>query len=390
MEENGSLRISKSLWAAAIFLAVMLLCLVGDPAGWGQSPDPAGLVAAGIFAVGFAVLSVLQDGFPRVIMFIAALGICAWLTLELPHIALVIPMLYFLAGTARAGHRTFALLSATGILIFGMTLQLIQRQAPAEIFGYELLAFAALALLAVAFGELRENRKILGEHMEQLENVARRASNAETEQQQLIKRARVTYQLHDEIAHNLAVASLHTNAALDSELTDTSTALRLIHVRQAVTGALTALRRTFDALGHQELPEELSATLEDVERIATSLRDAGIEVSIHSSGLGHTANFPQLAMRIIREAATNAVKHADPSEIVIWIRENDDENQTPHWTVSVRNNGVPRPNPQARPGQGLTRLRTATEEDGGTIEWGRLGSNYLLSATVRKENEQKP
>ncbi|WP_404287456.1 sensor histidine kinase [Glutamicibacter arilaitensis] len=384
MEEKGSLRINKSLWAAAIFLAVMLLCLVGDPSGWGKSIDPAGIITAGVFAVGFAVLSVLRGRIPRTAMLIAGLGICAWLALGLPHIAALVPLLYFLAGVTRAGHRNFALASAAGILIISVALGFIHGLEPSAIFDYELLAFSALALLAIAYGELRVNRQILHGHMAQLEEVALRATKAETEQQHLMRRARVTYELHDEIAHNLAVASLHTNAALDSELTDTRTALSLIHVRQAVTGALTALRGTFDALGQQEPPEELSANLEDVERIATSLRDAGIEVSIHSSGLGQAADFPQLAMRIIREAVTNAVKHADPSNIVIWIRENDEADGSPHWTVSVRNNGVRGPNPQARSGYGLARLRAEAEEEGGTIEWGRLGSNFLLSATVRK------
>lgn len=390
MEEKGSLRIQSILWAAAIFLAVMLLSLVSKPASGQQEMTAAYLVTAGAFAVGFGVLGVLRHRFARATWLVAGLGICVWLLLAMPRIAILPPLLFFLALITLAGHRMRSYLGALAVFIVMSAVRLAQGASFQDLFDFEILAYASLAALVILYAQLRTTREVTLEHQRRVREFAERTSEAEKEQGRILHRSKVSYQLHDELAHNLAVASLHTNAALDASSTDTRTALSLIHVRQAVTGAMTALRRTFDTMGQLEAPEELTATIEDIERIATSLRDTGIEVNIHSSGLGQTENFPQLAMRIIREAATNAVKHADPTQMVIWIKEETDESQPPYWVVSVRNNGVRPVHSQTPNGQGLARLRAMTEAEGGTMEWGRLATNFLLSATVRKDVEENP
>lgn len=367
----------------------MILTLVSQSLGTHQELSMAMLLTAAACAVGFGVLSVLQQRFTQLSGLLAGLIICLWLILGLPRVALLPVLLFFLASMVLAGRLKLAYGGAIIVLLVMCTVRLVAAEPVLQVFDYELLAFAAVCALAIVWAELRSERVVIGEHQQRVRRFAARTSDAENEHQRLLYRSRVSSQMQDELAHNLAVACLHTNAALDASTTDTRTALSLIHTRQAVTGAMDALRRTIDALGQQEAPEELSATLEDVERIATSLRDTGVEVDIHSSGLGQTEDFPLLAMRIIREAATNAVKHADPTQMVIWIKEETDESQPPHWVVSVRNNGVRPPVPQPPSGHGLTRLRAKAEAEGGTMEWGRLGANFLLSATVRKDGEAK-
>ena len=218
MEEKGSLRIQSILWAAAIFLAVMLLSLVSKPASGQQEMTAAYLVTAGAFAVGFGVLSVLRHRFARATWLVAGLGICVWLLLAMPRIAILPPLLFFLAMITLAGHRMRSYLGALAVFIVMSAVRLAQGASFQDLFDFEILAYASLAALVILYAQLRTTREVTLEHQRRVREFAERTSEAEKEQGRILHRSKVSYQLHDELAHNLAVASLHTNAALDASV----------------------------------------------------------------------------------------------------------------------------------------------------------------------------
>lgn len=370
------------LWAAAVFLVVMLLALIGEPTGWAGPKDAAYVGVAGGFALGFAVLTALRVRAPRTTLVIAAFGVCAYYIAGLPSIGVVLPLLVFLAAATAAGYRTFALATALVLFVVASYYRIMGGESAETVLGYELLSNVAMALLAVALAEIVTTRRKLQENQQKLIDLAAEAARSEADRRQLAERTRISRQLHDELGHYLAVVSLHTNAAMETVLADEAATASLGHVRDASAKALAALRRTVDSLGRGEPAQRTAGTLGDVIELASTLRDAGLRVDVNAPGLDLDQRLPALLIRLVQEAATNAVKHADTTHLAIFLRAQPPEDERTQWHVSVRNDGL-RPGAQeTADGTGLASLRQKVIDTGGSMEWGRLGRHFLLSAEI--------
>ena len=80
----------------------------------------------------------------------------------------------------------------------------------------------------------------------------------------------------------------------------------------------------------------------------------------------------------IREALTNAVKHAGADKLTISVSENNGR-----YDVEIRNNGRA-VNPPIQEGGGLSSLRKRLEQDGATMSY-RYNGAVTLVLTIPKE-----
>lgn len=391
------MRITNYLWAAAIFLAVILLSLIGDPDDW-SGPDWGGrLAVTGGFALGFALLALVRNRAPRISLVIASLGVCGYYAAGLPSLGMIPAFMVFLYAAAVVGHQIFSGVVAAGLFALTSILRILAGQDPQTVLGYELLANLALAALAVAVAEFvilhralaGSQRKMQENHRKFADFASKASARAESDHRRAEERARFSLRVQDELAHHLALATLHGNAAMEAVAASHPASISLGHVREATAKALLALNRTVDALGDGEAATRSGGTLSNIVELASSLRDAGLRVDVSAPGVDLDDGLPLLVMRIVREAATNAIIHADTTHLVIFLRPQPPQDGRNLWHLSVRNDGVRPGSKDAAGGISLSSLRVKVMDAGGSMDWGRLGRHFLLSAEIWQPQDKE-
>lgn len=234
------------------------------------------------------------------------------------------------------------------------------------------------------------------------ESQAARAWHAEREQEHRMRlaaaeeRAEIARELHDVVAHSLAVMILQADGAetvLRKSPDTAETALKTI----AATGrdAIDDMHRIVRVLreGGQDSAdggtERRLVTLDEILVITDRARTAGltVDVSVDVQEGRLSPAEEMTAFRIVQECLTNVLRHAGPgAEVEIRLREEDGA-----LLISVVDDGGGRlaghgGKVQAQSssgGNGLVGMRERVEVTGGTFEAGpRLGSGWHVRARI--------
>jgi signal transduction histidine kinase len=139
------------------------------------------------------------------------------------------------------------------------------------------------------------------------------------------ERARIARELHDVIAHNLSVVVIQAGAAqrvLDVQPEAAREALRQVEETGRV--AMTEMRRLLGVLRKGD-DEPLTVPQPGVGSLATLLddvRSAGLPVTFRTSGDPRTLppGIDVSVYRIVQEALTNTLRHAEASEATVEVR----------------------------------------------------------------------
>ncbi|MBB3676218.1 sensor histidine kinase [Modestobacter versicolor] len=226
-------------------------------------------------------------------------------------------------------------------------------------------------------------------HRSYLEVVRARAEDAERTRDDEVRhrvgeeRLRIARELHDVVAHHLAVA--HAQAGTAGHLLDE----RPAQARELVAGlststsaALRELKATVAVL--RSADDETSADpvpapgLDRLDDLVEPCRAAGIEVTVlrHGSLAGLPALVDLTAFRFVQEALTNVTKHAVEPSVTVTLTRTDDT-----FSVEVVNTGV-RPGPTGS-GYGLIGMRERALALGGSVVAGPVGSDrYAVTLAV--------
>jgi signal transduction histidine kinase len=155
-----------------------------------------------------------------------------------------------------------------------------------------------------------------------------RAERAERERETAARlavaeeRARMARELHDVVAHAMSVMVLQVGA-VRHRLPKGEERDALGNVELAGRNALAEMRRLLGALrgGDDALELAPHPGLEDLETLATNVRAAGLDVRLHVEG-SPVALPPALdlsAYRIVQEAVTNTLKHAQAEHVDVTV-----------------------------------------------------------------------
>ncbi|MFJ8182157.1 sensor histidine kinase [Streptomyces sp. NPDC096105] len=230
------------------------------------------------------------------------------------------------------------------------------------------------------------------------ESQAARARHAEREQEQRVRlaaareRAEIARELHDVVAHSLAVMILQADGAgavLRKSPDMAESALRTI----AATGrdAIDDMHRIVRVLREGQ-PEAGSAgedrrlvTLDEIEVVADRARTAGltVDLSVDVAGGRLSPAEEMTAFRIVQECLTNVLRHAGAGAAVdIRVREEDGA-----LLIDVTDDGAGalagRASVGTSGGNGLVGMRERVELTGGAFEAGpRLGSGWHVRASI--------
>ncbi|MEU6471817.1 sensor histidine kinase [Streptomyces massasporeus] len=177
--------------------------------------------------------------------------------------------------------------------------------------------FAWTGIGATAGDAVRSRRAFVQAIRERAER-AERTREEEARRRVAEERLRIARDLHDVVAHHIALVNVQAGVAahvMDKRPDQAKEALA--HVREASRSALGELRATVGLLrqsGDPEAPTEPAPGLDRLDELTGTFRSAGLHVEVARADQGTTlpAAVDLAAYRIIQEALTNVQKHAGP------------------------------------------------------------------------------
>ncbi|MFD7700389.1 sensor histidine kinase [Streptomyces caelestis] len=149
---------------------------------------------------------------------------------------------------------------------------------------------------------------------------------AETDRVQAVtaERARMARELHDMVANHLSAIAIHSTAALSLEDERTSREALAVIRENSVQG-LSEMRRLIGILrdGADDREPAATPTLDGLGALVEGARANGLDVTLDAVHDSVPAPVELAAYRIVQESLTNALKHAAPGRVTVWLRHLD-------------------------------------------------------------------
>ncbi|WP_030389073.1 sensor histidine kinase [Streptomyces sp. NRRL S-241] len=264
---------------------------------------------------------------------------------------------------------------------------------PLPWYAQENIGIFAWTGMAAAAGDAVRSRRAFVDAIRERAERAERTRDEEARRRVAEERLRIARDLHDVVAHHIALVNVQAGVAahvMDKRPDQAKEALA--HVRDASRSALNELRATVGLLrqsGDPEAPTEPAPGLGVLDELVDTFRHAGLPVEVIVQLDGAAGPLPAAvdlaAYRVIQEALTNVRKHAGAgakAEVSV-VRVG------PSVEVTVLDDGGeaadPAPEPTDPPGggHGLLGMRERTGALGGTCFAGpRYGGGYRVHATL--------
>ena len=247
--------------------------------------------------------------------------------------------------------------------------------------------------MAVAVGDTIRTRRAYVAAVEERARRAEESREEEAHRRVMEERLRIARELHDVVAHNLAMISVQAGVAKHLMQRDPDqAAAALTHVRTAANTAVDELGTVLAVL-RQDSPDESTEPapgLAHVPVLLETVAAAGLRVHYHQEGQPRPvpAAVDLAAYRIIQESLTNAHKHAAGAAVDLRLGYTSDG-----LTVDVTNPQVDRTTPgdvsRHSTGHGLIGMHERAAALGGTLHAGPAGGDtFAVHAFLPATNHQ--
>ncbi len=208
---------------------------------------------------------------------------------------------------------------------------------------------------------------------------AQTRAEAETAAEQ--ERTRIARDMHDIVAHSLAVIIAQSDGARYAAAADPQAQSEALGtISSTARAALSDVRLLLTQLRHSQA-EGPQPTLADLEQLYAQVRAAGtpLRVDVDPAPHGEVPASVQLAVyRILQEALTNALRHGGPGGVDVSLAWHPDR-----VDLSVRSDLTPEPAGEKRgPGHGLIGMRERAQLIGGRVDAAPAGSSFLVSGSL--------
>ena len=203
----------------------------------------------------------------------------------------------------------------------------------------------------------------------------------EVELATLAERARIAREIHDNVGHQLTRASLQTEALRVVHANEPGVAADFADVKRTVDEALQLVRSSVHALNDNAA--NLSVQLERIVEGARS--DGGPQIELEVLAEHAPANVANCFAAVLREALSNAIRHACAQTVTVRCMEHPS-----FYQLIVTDDGAGGAQASSRgtaEGMGLGSMRERVEALGGTFTAGpRAGAGgWRVFATVPKQ-----
>lgn len=353
-----------------VVLAFAILLLNGILLSHRQNGQSLTLSGASLIIAG-AVFMLLQRKFPvPALALTTAVGVTYTITQQAKS-----PIGLFMACAAytlvqRTERRTRAVAI---VVVVAVTVVAAAVYTDGEVFAN--LVNGLFVLCGAAIGEASQYRKAYLQELEERAVRAEQSREEEAERRVMEERLRIAHELHDVIAHHIALMNVQSGVAahvLRSQPEQAEEALALVRsggrtVLQELTVLLGVLRRS-----GTPLPTAPAPSLQQLDTMVSSFTAAGVDIRwTPPASLGHLPDVVELtAYRVIQESLTNVLKHAPTSTAHLTITR-----EPSALAVTVTNTGaveLPQVSAPTHPGagHGLIGMRERVAAVGGVLHAG--------------------
>ncbi|MFE1309769.1 sensor histidine kinase [Streptomyces sp. NPDC058755] len=374
----------------AAIAAGVLMCMVAgsfvDPRGengvtWGvRSPAPLSLLLMTLSAAAL----VFRRRAPKTVLAVTGtLSVIECVTGD-PRTPVAMSAVVALYTVASATDRTTTW--RVGLLTMTVLTAAAMLGGPLPWYAQENLGVLAWTGIGATAGDAVRSRRAVVQAMRERAERAERTREEEARRRVAEERLRIARDLHDVVAHHIALVNVQAGVAshvMDKRPDQAKEALA--HVREASRSALNELRATVGLLrqsGDPEAPTEPAPGLSRLEDLAGTFRSAGlpVEVARTDHGTELPAAVDLAAYRIVQEALTNVQKHAgtDATAEVSVVRVG------PNIEVTVLDDGSgASAEPGTGGGHGLLGMRERVTALRGTLTTGpRYGGGFRVHAIL--------
>lgn len=194
-----------------------------------------------------------------------------------------------------------------------------------------------------------------------------------------MERARIARDMHDVVAHSLAVVIAQADGARYMAAADPDAAASALKtIGTTARSALSDVRLLLTQLRHSEAAGP-QPTISDLDDLWSQVRAAGVDLHVEVEPRPRTEPpaAVQLAVyRILQEAITNAMRHGAGREVAVYLA----------WHADRVDLGVHNPLAATATtrtgGHGLIGMRERAQLVGGRLDAGREGDRFVVRATI--------
>jgi two-component system, NarL family, sensor histidine kinase DesK len=195
------------------------------------------------------------------------------------------------------------------------------------------------------------------------------------------ERLRVARDLHDVLGRNLALIAVNSELAAQlARRGQDDAAERMLEVRQVAQDSMREVRDVVAGYRNADLDAELAGA-------RSVLRSAGITVRVIGDGVALPRGVQAALGWAVREATTNIIRHADPTQVRIELDSASDTDGTAVARLRIQNDGVRPAGSTAISGDGhgtgLAGLHERLAQLGGTLSAQALpGGRFALQVEL--------
>jgi signal transduction histidine kinase len=209
-------------------------------------------------------------------------------------------------GPSRA--RLWVVVAAIALVVGGVALLFLNDLETSR----KLIPAGATSLVAWVVGDyIRSRRSFMEDLMTRHHNEREQAAEEE--------RLRIARELHDVVAHNVSAMAIQAGAARVAGGSDKEA---LASIEQSARDTLAELNKLLGVLRKSpDAPLAPQPRLNDIDTLLKPARDAGLAATMKTTGEPRAlpAAVELSAYRIIQEAVTNVLKHANASRIEVTV-----------------------------------------------------------------------
>lgn len=193
------------------------------------------------------------------------------------------------------------------------------------------------------------------------------------------ERNRIARDMHDVVAHSLAVVIAQADGARYAATSDPAAANEALGaISSTARSALSDVRLLLTQLRHSQA-DGPQPTLADLEQLYAQVRAAGVDlrVDVDPAPRSEPPAAAQLAVyRILQEALTNALRHGSGGPVDVTLAWHPDR-----VDLSVRN-PLGAIAPSDGRGHGLIGMRERAQLGGGSLDAGPRGDAFVVGASI--------
>lgn len=368
--------------------SIVLACCIA--AAMGLAVD-ARLVAAFCLGVAVASLTEIAQGERARRAGEAASYAYIMVTVFVPSFVPFAPLaLYDIARYVRREH-VWVALGAGAIFVCALVAYAHAGALPTRALLLTAILSVAATLLSLRTAQLEREQERMRRTRDELQEraLALEARNRDLADRQdyevelatLAERARIAREIHDNVGHQLTRASLQTEALRVVHANEPGVAADFADVKRTVDEALQLVRSSVHALNDNAA--NLSVQLERIVEGARS--DGGPQIELEVLAEHAPANVANCFAAVLREALSNAIRHACAHAVTVRCMEHPS-----FYQLIVTDDGAGGVQASSRgtaEGMGLGSMRERVEALGGTFTAGpRAGAGgWRVFATVPKQ-----